>query len=184
LGSNGKPSATAYDAAIAVATAAEKERLQALRLRFNIAADSPEWQFYAVLAPLVDAGRADTTEKSLSAFAETIERIEQRVDDLAKQPSAVPAIASDLVPQMARLESLLRSGSQQVDPIANVVPFVVVFGLGALVCEALFAALGYGWMMPRVFDRLGMFCLGLSATALVLVYLWLAPIVRGFRQRR
>ncbi|MGP6159750.1 MAG: hypothetical protein ACLPYS_20015 [Vulcanimicrobiaceae bacterium] len=45
-----------YDAAIATATEKEKARLQKLRLEFDIPSDSPEWLFYAILAPLLDQG--------------------------------------------------------------------------------------------------------------------------------
>jgi hypothetical protein len=108
-----------------------------------------------------------------------LSRLEQRADNAAKQPAAVPAIPADLAASMARLESLLRQGSQAADPFAGIMPYVFAFVAGALVCEAAFFALG---SLPPVFDRVAMFTLGLSASAAVLLWLWLAPIVK--RQRR
>jgi hypothetical protein len=75
LASNG--AGTAYDVAIAAATTdAERERLKALRLRFNTPPDSPEWQFYAVLAPLF----APTTERDeqLAGMQAQLDRLERR----------------------------------------------------------------------------------------------------------
>ena len=74
MASNG--ASTAYDIAIAAATDAEKERLKALRLRLNIPPDSPEWQFYAVLAPLLTAGSHDE-------FRAQLDRIEARAKKTA-----------------------------------------------------------------------------------------------------
>ena len=117
------------------------------------------------------------TDKALAAICERLERVEQGVDDLKKRPTA----PSDLAPQMARLETLLRHGSQAADPYAAITRYVLAFGAGAAVCELLFAALFNRWMPPE-FDRVGMFALGLSATAFVLLWLWLWPHVKATRR--
>jgi hypothetical protein len=166
---------TAYEAAIAAASESEKERLRTIRLQFDIPPNSPEWGFYAVLAPLV---AASTTEKTLEAIVERLERVEQGVDDLKKQP----AISSDLSAQMARLEALLRHGSHAADPLASAIRYFLVFAAGVAVCELIFAAVGFGRLEPPVFDRMGMFVLGLSATAAVLLWLWFWPHVKARRQ--
>jgi len=75
-------------------------------------------------------------------------------------------VPNDLGPQMARLESLLRQGSGQLDPMAIVLRYFFAFAASAVVVELVFAAVGFGWLAPPVFDRVGMFCLGLSCAAL------------------
>jgi hypothetical protein len=70
---------TAYEAAIAAATDTEQERLKAIRLQFDIPPNSPEWGFYAVLAPLV-ATRTGS-DKTLEAIGERLERLQQSVDE-------------------------------------------------------------------------------------------------------
>lgn len=179
LASNGQATPSAYDSAIAVATDAEKERLQALRLRFNIPPDSPEWQFYAVLAPLVASAMGPKEREEMFA---SLARLEQRADDAAKQPAAV-AIPGDLGPQLARLEALLRHGAQAADPFATASRYFAAFVIGALVCELVFGAISWG-VFPPVFAQVGFFTLGLSASASVLLWLWLAPIIRAARRGR
>jgi hypothetical protein len=119
---------------------------------------------------------APMTAKTLEAIVERLDRIEQRADDAAKQP----ALPADLSASMARLAEQLRATSP-ADPFSGIMRYVFAFVAGALVCEAAFFALG---SLPPVFDRVAMFTLGLSATAGVLLYLWLAPIVRAARRGR
>jgi hypothetical protein len=51
-----------------------------------------------------------------------------------------------------------------------------------VVVEALFFALGNGWLSAA--NGLSLFVLGLSATAAILIYLWLAPLYVAWRDRR
>ncbi len=58
---------TAYDAALTAAPSqAERDRLRELRLRFDTPPDSPEWVFYATLAPLMD-GPGETIAEEVQA---------------------------------------------------------------------------------------------------------------------
>lgn len=115
---------------------------------------------------------APMTQKALADFAERLERVEQGVDDLKKQK----AIPGDLAPQMARLEALLRSKSQQVSPFAGIIPVVLAFVAGAAVVEAAFFALSWRWL-PPTYGTTAAFVCGLSATAFALLWLWLYPHV-------
>jgi hypothetical protein len=140
--------------------------------------DDADW--LVALAALDAAKRieaaAPMTAKTLEAIVERLDRIEQRADDAAK----APAIPSDLSASMARLAEQLRATSP-ADPFARIMPYVVAFIAGALVCEIVFLALSNRWL-PPVFGLVGMFTLGLCASALALGWLWLAPIVKAMRR--
>ena len=156
---------TAYEVAIAAATDTEKERLKAIRLQFDIPPNSPEWGFYAVLAPLV-ATRTGS-DKALEATGERLERLQQSVDDLKRHKPAATA-----------------ARSEPADPLASLIRYFFAFTFGAVVCELVFAAVGYGWLSGPIFDRVGMFCLGLTAAAIVLLWLWLRPQLSTWGGRR
>jgi hypothetical protein len=107
---------------------------------------------------------APMTAKTLEAIVERIDRIEANTEDLKRQkPAALPPIVGQSAPG---------------DPFAGIFPLVCAFVAGAAICEAAFFALSYRWL-PPVFDQVAMFVLGLSATAFVLLWLWLAPIVKA-----
>jgi hypothetical protein len=111
-----------------------------------------------------------------------LSRLEQRADNAAKQPAAVPAIPADLSSSIARLAEQLRATSP-ADPFAGIMPYVFAFVAGALVCELVFGAISYR-VFPPVFAEVGFFTLGLSASAAALLWLWLAPIIRAARRGR
>jgi hypothetical protein len=113
--------------------------------------------FYTVLVPLVATRMG--SDKSLEAIGE---RLQQSVHGLRRQEPA--AIA-------------WRSGP--ASPLTSVICcfFAFVFVFGAVVCELVFAAVGNGWLSGPIFDRVGVFCLGLTAAAIVLLWLWLRPHV-------
>jgi hypothetical protein len=79
--------------------------------------DDPDWLLLETM--MACAARmeavAPMTEKSLAAFAETLEQVSQRVDDLAKlakekAPAArppAPAIPAEVVEQIGRIEKTL-----------------------------------------------------------------------------
>jgi hypothetical protein len=138
LASNG--ASTAYEAAVAAAvTQAEKDRLRDLRLRFNAPPDSPEWQFYAVLAPLLTAGSHD----ELGARLERIEALLRRNGKPATEP---------VVSQPVRVLMVVAA------TIAVCVGVVVLFGLGEATFARVLAAfalgasstLGYVALAPRI----------------------------------
>jgi hypothetical protein len=145
--------------------------------------DDPDWLLVETMMACAARMEAASpmTEKALESFAERLERVEQGVDDLAKQPAAVPAIPSDLSSSMARLAEQLRyaaAASAQADPIPVISRYVTVFAVGFLVAETAGLMLLNGWI-PASFDRLFAFGCGLTLTAFVLLYIWLAPIVTG-----
>lgn len=135
---------TAYDAAIdAAATQAEKDRLRELRLRFNLPPDLPEWQFYAVLAPLLTFS---TDREDLGAQLERIETSVRRNDNASSvQPIAGPT-RDLLVFTVAVLLCVATAAAIGVAPT----PFVVVLAAFAL---GLCVAFGYLWLAPRIVLR-------------------------------
>jgi hypothetical protein len=113
---------------------------------------------------------------------DSLSRLEQRADDAAKQPAAVPAIPSDLGPQMARLAEQLRATSP-ADPFSGIARGFFAFLAGGVLVELVFGAISYR-AFPPVFAEVGFFTLGLSASAAALLWLWLAPIIRAARRGR
>jgi hypothetical protein len=137
----------------------------------------------ATVLLIVDAARSGTIDKALETICAQLDRLEQRADDAAKQPAAGPAIPADpdLSSSMARLEALLRHGTQVADPFGGVLRCFFAFLAGGVVVELVFGAISYQ-LFPPVFAEVGFFTLGLSATAAVLLWLWLAPLVRARRR--
>ena len=111
-----------------------------------------------------------------------LSRLEQRADNAAKQPAAVPAIPADLAASMARLDALLRA-TAPADPFSGIARGFFAFLAGGVLVELVFGAISYR-VFPPVFAQVGFFTLGLSATAAVLLWLWLAPIVKAARRGR
>jgi hypothetical protein len=109
------------------------------------------------------------SDKTLEASGERLERLQQSVDDLKRQKPAATAWRSE---PASPLTSAIRYF------------FAFAFAFGAVVCELVFAAVGYGWLSGPIFDRVGMFCLGLTAAAIVLLWLWLRPQVSTWEGRR
>ena len=116
----------------------------------------------ATVLLIVDAERNGSTDKALTAIAQHLDRIERRVDEMAKrQPATIAA----------------RSPAD--GPFAGILPYFLAFCGGAVVVEALFFALGNAWLPAA--NGLSLFVLGLSATAAIL---WLAPLYVAWRDRR
>jgi hypothetical protein len=105
------------------------------------------------------------TAKTLEAIVGQLDVITQRCDDLAKRPAPTPA-----------------GYIEPADPLATAARYFGAFVAGAIVFDVLFYAVSFNWLPPRVSDQLSMFCLGLTATAAVLLWLWLAPIVKARRR--
>jgi hypothetical protein len=106
------------------------------------------------------------SEKTLEALAARLERVEQKVDHLAKRK---PAAIAERTPRAD-------------GPFAGVLPYFLAFCGGVVVAEALFFALGNAWLSAA--NGLSLFVLGLSATAAILIYLWLAQLYVAWRDRR
>jgi hypothetical protein len=169
---------TAYDAAIALATAPEKERLRDLRLRLNIPPDSPEWGFYAVLAPLMasvpnEAERAEAAAK--------LDRIEQRCDDRAKEEAAAPAIPVEITTQLGRLETKV-DGLKTAGATFTFARDVGCFlgGLGFVLAIQYFVAAqhvqGDSWLVFR--------CVAAGAALVVLLLVGAVQLERVVEERR
>jgi len=107
---------------------------------------------------IVDAGRSDRDEMA-AQFA----RIEQRIDDLARRPAVI-------------------AGRRESSEFGSALRDFFVFAGGVAVCELIFAAVGFGRLAPPLFDRVGMFVLGLSAAGVVLLWQWMVPQVRAMRR--
>jgi hypothetical protein len=118
----------------------------------------------ATLAFIVgDSG--SSSDKALEAVCERLERVEQKIDDLAKRPTASGGLAIPMD-----------------DLMAEIVRHSFVFGGGVLASEGVVALACWARWIPATLDTLtAAFGLGLSASVLVLVYIWLAP---HFRDRR
>jgi hypothetical protein len=84
----------------------------------------------------------------------------------------------DLAARLDRIEKLVQQRIPHADPVSQITRYAAVFVTGFIVAEGAAAMLLAGWV-PPAFDRLFAFGCGLTLTALVLVYLWLAPIVTG-----
>jgi hypothetical protein len=141
LASNGKT--TAYDAAVAAAaTQSEKDRLRDLRLRFNTPPDSPEWQFYAVLAPLL-VPSADREQ-----VAAQLERIEARLTTPKKSNASPIAQLRDLISfcfgVFTCVVVAVLAGSS---PPPTFVALIAVFALG------IGAAIAYQYLAPMIMRR-------------------------------
>jgi hypothetical protein len=125
-------------AVAAAATQAEKDRLRELRVRFNSPADSPEWQFYAVLAPMLDAhDRADLSAQ--------LDRIESRLKK--KAPEATAGVSMrDLIAFTTALLTCVAVAvvSEGVSPPAPFISLIAAFVLGVA------ATLGYLWIAPMI----------------------------------
>jgi hypothetical protein len=135
----------------------------------------------ATVLLIVDAARSGTIDKTLEMICAQLDRIEQRADDAAKQPAA--AIDATLYARLERIEAMLRRGSPTADPLGAVLRYFFAFAAGGLVCEIVFLAISNRWL-PPLFGMVDFFCLGLIATAAVLLWLWLEPIVGAARRGR
>jgi hypothetical protein len=62
--------------------------------------------------------------------------------------------------------------SEPASPLTSAIRYFFAFAFGAVVCELVFAAVGYGWLSGPIFDRVGMYCLVLTAAAIMLLWLW------------
>jgi hypothetical protein len=140
-----------------------------------------------VIAQAVDDGvkrieaAAPMTEKSLESFAERLERVEQGVDNLGKQPAAVPAIPSELTTQLERIEALVRRGANvATEPIVSQpVRYLFAFAGGVLMCLALAVLAINERIAPSFVTLTAAFALGLLPAV---GYSYLAPIVRDLRR--
>jgi len=149
-------------AVAAAATQPEKERLQALRLRRNIPPDSPEWQFYAVMAPLL-APAADRDD-----LGAQLERIEEQ----QKQQAA----------KLQTLESLLKRNGRPGGPDSVVIPgfrAMLPVVITILACAALWDLLA-AYPRPEFGALLAVFAFG----ALVVLFgIAVSPILSEWGQR-
>jgi hypothetical protein len=106
---------------------------------------------------------------------DALERVPIETRAVIAEAQKVPA---DLAARLDHLETLVKRRFPQADPIPQIARYVAVFAGGFLVAETIGMALLNGWL-PTVFDRLFTFGCGLTLTAFVLLYLWLAPLVTG-----
>jgi hypothetical protein len=163
---------TAYEAALATATDAEKQRLQALRLQFDIPPNSPEWQFYAIMA-------GSRTDKTLEAIVERLERVEQGVDDL-KVAKAPPALPSDLGAQLGRIETRLQ-GLKTARSTFGFLVYVAFFLAGACTIEFLLYVM-LGARVPGTGELVAAGVIG--AGVVVIALLLTAKVQQVFEDRR
>jgi hypothetical protein len=105
---------------------------------------------------------------------DALERVPIETRAVIAEAQKVPA---DLTARLDHLEKLVKQRIPQADPIPVIARYVTVFVVGFLVAETLGLLLLNGWL-PAAIDRFNAFGAGLTLTALVLVYLWVAPIVR------
>ncbi len=132
---------------------------------------------------IVDAGRSGSIDNALAAFAETLEQVSRRIDDLAKKPAAIvdagtcstqlDAIETRQKEQDAQLRTLDALARRNV-PEANegrVTHNLIIFILAVLVTFAS-AMVGARFMPPITI--VAALALGI---ALTLGYQHLAPIL-------
>src|SRR5664279_2128450 len=105
---------------------------------------------------------------------DALERVPIETRAVIAEAQKVPA---DLATRLDRIEKLVKQRIPQAEPIPVIARYVTVFVVGFLVAETLGLLLLNGWL-PAAIDRFNAFGAGLTLTALVLVYLWVAPIVR------
>ena len=105
---------------------------------------------------------------------DALERVPIETRAVIAEAQKVPA---DLTARLDHLEKLVKQRIPQADPIPVIARYVTVFVVGFLAAETLGLLLLNGWL-PAAIDRFNAFGAGLTLTALVLVYLWVAPIVR------
>ena len=105
---------------------------------------------------------------------DALERVPIETRAVIAEAQKVPA---DLATRLDRIEKLVKQRIPQAEPIPVIARYVTVFVVGFLVAETLGLMLLNGWL-PAAIDRFNAFGAGLTLTALVLVYLWVAPIVR------
>jgi hypothetical protein len=105
---------------------------------------------------------------------DALERVPIETRAVIAEAQKVPA---DLTARLDHLEKLVKQRIPQAEPIPVIARYVTVFVVGFLVAETLGLMLLNGWL-PAAIDRFNAFGAGLTLTALVLVYLWVAPIVR------
>ena len=105
---------------------------------------------------------------------DALERVPIETRAVIAEAQKVPA---DLATRLDRIEKLVKQRIPHADPIPVIARYVTVFVVGFLVAETLGLLLLNGWL-PAAIDRFNAFGAGLTLTALVLVYLWVAPIVR------
>jgi hypothetical protein len=111
-------------------------------------------------------------------LVETMMACAARIEASAAKAES-PALV-DLTARLERIEKLVKQRIPQADPIPVIARYAAVFAGGFVFAEIIGMLLLNGWLPPAI-DRFNAFGAGLSVTALVLVYLWLAPIVRGGR---
>jgi len=138
----------------------------------------------ATVLLIVDAGRIGSIDKALAAFAETLEQVSRRIDDLAKKPAAIvdagtcstqlDAIETRQKEQSAQLLRTLDALARRNVPEANegrVTRDLIIFILAMLVTFAS-AMVGARFMPPITI--VAALALGI---ALTLGYQHLAPIL-------
>jgi hypothetical protein len=96
-------------------------------------------------------------------------------NSLIAEAQKVPA---DLAARLDHLRKVSETEDSAGRPVPVIARYVAVFAGGFIVAEMFGVVLMNGWF-PSIFDRLFTFGCGLTLTAFVLVYLWLAPIVTG-----
>jgi hypothetical protein len=139
----------------------------------------------ATVLLIVDAGRIGSIDNALAAFAETLEQVSQRIDDLAKKPAAIvdgstcsaqlDAMETRQKEQSAQLRTLDALARRNV-PEANegrVTRDLIIFILAMLVTFAS-AMVGARFMPPMPITIVAALALGI---ALTLGYQYLTPIV-------
>jgi hypothetical protein len=149
-------------------TSAEREKVQRLAVRLQLNENASEW----IVLVLHAEGRGiygDRGQKALASFAETLDRMEQRLDDLAKRPAA-PGMAGMI--------------AQRPDPLPYITAAMFLVALGGLIYNAI-SAWAYARQVHPTSDALcAAFSLGLLVTACVLTYLWIAGVVYDRKRGR